>query len=87
MLLDIVLDDRDVLWLGTESDKARYFEERLAQFRLTPRELPHLTFGSGSNQILRRFADKLPTLEVTQSTWLRATAGTGLAELTNCNPS
>jgi hypothetical protein len=22
MLLDIVLDDRDVLWLGTESDKA-----------------------------------------------------------------
>jgi hypothetical protein len=23
MLLDIVLDDRDVLWLGTESDKVR----------------------------------------------------------------
>ena len=60
MLLDIVLDDRDVLWLGTESDKARYFQERLAQYRITPREMPHLTFGSGSNQVLRPFADKLP---------------------------
>lgn len=60
MLLDIVLDDREVLWLGTESDKARYFQERLAQYRLTPRELPHLTFGPGSNQVLRPFADKLP---------------------------
>ena len=27
---------------------------------MTPRELPHLTFGSGSNQVLRPFADKLP---------------------------
>ena len=60
MLLDIVLDDRDILWLGTESDKARYFHERLAQYRMTPRELPRLTFGSGPNQILRLFADKLP---------------------------
>ena len=60
MLLDIVLDDRDLLWLGTESDKVRYFEERLAQYRLTLSELPHLTFGSGSNQVLRPFADKLP---------------------------
>ena len=60
MLLDIVLDDRDVLWLGTESDKVRYFQERLAQYRLTPRELPHLAFGSGSNQVLRQFADKVP---------------------------
>jgi hypothetical protein len=60
MLLDIVLDDRDVMWLGTESDKVRYFEDRLAQYRITPRELPHLTFGFGPNQVLRPFADKLP---------------------------
>jgi hypothetical protein len=60
MLLDIVLDDRDVLWLGTESDKVRYFEERLARYRITPRELPHLTFGSGPKQVVRPFADKLP---------------------------
>jgi hypothetical protein len=60
MLLDIVLDDRDVLWLGTESDKVRYFKVHLAQYRITPRELPHLTFGSGPHQVLRPFADKLP---------------------------
>lgn len=60
MLLDIVLDDREMLWLGTESDKSRYFEERLAQYRMTPRELPHLAFGSGEHQTVRLFADKLP---------------------------
>jgi hypothetical protein len=60
MLLDIVLDDREVLWLGTESDKARYFQERLAQYRMPPHELPHLAFGSGPSQVLRPFADKLP---------------------------
>jgi hypothetical protein len=41
-------------------DKVRYFEDRLAQYRITPRELPHLTFGFGPNQVLRPFADKLP---------------------------
>jgi hypothetical protein len=56
----ICLDDRDMLWLGTESDKVRYFEDRLAQYRITPRDLPHLMFGSGPNQVLRPFADKLP---------------------------
>ena len=60
MLLDIVLDDRDVVWLGTEADKARYFQERIAQYRVAPRELPHLAFGSGPEQTLRLFADKLP---------------------------
>ena len=60
MLLDIVLDDREMLWLGTEGDKARYFDECLARYRTTPLELPHLAFGSGANQVLRPFADKLP---------------------------
>ncbi len=60
MLLDAVLDDRDLLWLGTESDKARYFLQRLAEYRLEPRELPHLAFGSEARQTLRLFPDKLP---------------------------
>ena len=60
MLLDAVLDDREVLWLGTESDKGRYFLQRLAEYRVEPRELPHLTFGSGARQTLRLFPDKLP---------------------------
>ena len=60
ILVDAVLDDRDVLWLGTESDKARCFLQRLAEYRLEPRELSHLTFGSGPRQTLRLFPDKLP---------------------------
>ena len=46
--------------VGTEADKARYFLERLAEYRFERRELPHLTFGSGPNKILRLFPDKLP---------------------------
>ena len=30
--------------------------------------------------------DRVPTLEVTDSEWLRSTAGTGVAQFTNCNP-
>lgn len=60
MLLDAVLDDRDLVWLGTESDKSRYFLTRLAEYRFQPHELPHLTFGSGARQTLRLFPDKLP---------------------------
>jgi hypothetical protein len=50
MLLDIVLDDRDVLWLGTESDKVRYFEERLAQYRITPRRASCRTWRSDQDR-------------------------------------
>ena len=60
MLLDAVLDDRDLAWLGTEADKTQYFLQRLAEYRLEPRELPHLAFGSGARQTLRLFPDKLP---------------------------
>lgn len=60
MLLDAVLDDREFMWLGTEADKSRYFLLRLAEYRVHHRELPHLAFGSGSNQTLRLFPDKLP---------------------------
>ena len=60
MLLDAVLDDRDLVWLGTESDKSRYFLTRLAEYRFQPHELPHLAFGSGARQTLRLFPDKCP---------------------------
>ena len=33
-----------------------------------------------------RSSTQLQTLEVTRSTWLRATAGDPPAEFTNCNP-
>ena len=60
MLLDAVLDDRDLVWLGTEADKTRYFLTRLAEYRFRPHELPHLAFESGARQTLRQFPDKLP---------------------------
>jgi hypothetical protein len=60
MLLDAVLDDRELLWLGTESDKSRYFLAFRPQSCFEPRELPHLTFWTGAKQTLRLFPDKLP---------------------------
>lgn len=57
MLLDAVLADRDVTWLGTERDK-------LEHFTLTcpvPRHhLPTLVFRSAASQTVRYFPDKLP---------------------------
>ena len=36
MLLDAVLDDRDMVWLGAESDKTRYFPTRRSEDRFQP---------------------------------------------------
>jgi hypothetical protein len=60
MLLDVVLDDPELMWLGTEPDKAGYFLQRLAEYRIELRELPHLVFGTGARQTRRLFPDKLP---------------------------
>jgi hypothetical protein len=60
MLLDAVLDDGEYMWLGSEADKSRYFLQRLAEYRLEHRELPHLAFGNGTSKTLRLFPDKFP---------------------------
>jgi hypothetical protein len=60
MLLDAVLDDREYLWLGIESDKWRYVVLRCREDRLEKKELPHLVFGKGAAQTVRLFPDKLP---------------------------
>jgi hypothetical protein len=57
MLLDAVLADRDLRWLGTEREKVQYFQ---AATTLRPNELPHLGFGVPPRQTLRYFTDKLP---------------------------
>jgi hypothetical protein len=59
MVLDAVLADRTVTWLGTESDKRRYFMRQL-QGSVELREFPRLTFGSGARSTIRYFPDKLP---------------------------
>ncbi len=58
-LLDAVLDDREFVWLGPSGDKHRHFVRHVGN-RLELRDYPHLTFGEGPEQAVRRFPDKLP---------------------------
>ena len=60
MLLDAVLDDPSVTWLGTEADKTVFFNALHRDSPIRPRELPHLAFGEGATATLRLFPDKLP---------------------------
>jgi hypothetical protein len=59
MILDGVLADPTITWLGTERDKRRYFIGRLGT-RLEDHHYPRLVFGTGSNTTARYFPDKLP---------------------------
>ena len=59
MILDGVLADPTLLWLGTERDKRRYFIGRLGP-RLEDHEYPKLVFGAPPNTTTRYFPDKLP---------------------------
>ena len=59
MILDGVLADRSLTWLGSEREKRAYFRERLGD-RLRDDEYPRLVFGKASNQTVRYFPDKLP---------------------------
>ena len=59
MILDGVLTDTSITWLGTEREKRRYFQERLRD-RLRDNEYPRLAFGKKPNVTVRYFPDKLP---------------------------
>jgi hypothetical protein len=59
MVLDGVLADRSVAWLGSEREKRRYFKEHLGD-RLRDNEYPRLVFGKKTNVTVRYFPDKLP---------------------------
>ena len=59
MVLDGVLADRSLTWLGSEREKRRYFRERLGD-RLRDDEYPRLVFGKKPNVTVRYFPDKLP---------------------------
>jgi hypothetical protein len=59
MILDGVLADRSLTWLGSEREKRAYFKELLGD-RLRDAEYPRLVFGKVPNQTVRYFADKLP---------------------------
>lgn len=59
MILDGVLADPALRWLGTEREKRRYFIERLGT-RLEEQEYPRLVFGTPPKTTVRYFPDKLP---------------------------
>jgi hypothetical protein len=59
MILDAVLADRSVNWLGSERDKRCYFKERLGD-NLRDNEYPRLVFGKPPDVTIRYFPDKLP---------------------------
>lgn len=57
MILDAVLEDRTVTWLGTEHDKVTHFTLE----RPVPREeLPAVTYRGDGSSTVRYFVDKLP---------------------------
>ena len=57
MVLDTVLGERRLEWLGAERDKVEYFSTTTS---LRLKELPHLVFGAGPDKTIRYFPDKLP---------------------------
>lgn len=57
MLLDAVLAQPELRWLGTEREKVEYFRRRT---RLREDEMPLLRFGAEPKQTVRYFPDKLP---------------------------
>ncbi len=58
MILDAVLADRTVIWLGTEADKVAFIKRLDSPPAMS--ELPQLAFGTNPNRIVRYFPDKLP---------------------------
>jgi len=59
MVLDGVLADRSLTWLGSEREKRGYFKQRLGD-SLRDDEYPRLVFGKRPNITVRYFPDKLP---------------------------
>lgn len=59
MVLDGVLADRSVTWLGSEREKRRHFKQRLGD-HLRDDEYPRLVFGTRPNVTVRYFPHKLP---------------------------
>jgi hypothetical protein len=59
MILDAVLGDRRCWWLSPADDKWKFFCLMRDNY-LRPEDYPHIAFGSGRQQTVRCFPDKLP---------------------------
>lgn len=57
MVLDAIVEDPEMVWLGTTEDKATHLT---ALTSITPEALPHVTSGIGERRAVRYFPDRLP---------------------------
>ena len=57
MVLDAIVEDPDLVWLGTAEEKAAHLT---ALTRIDPTNLPHVTVGEGDARITRYFPERLP---------------------------
>jgi hypothetical protein len=73
MILDGVLADRSVTWLGSEREKRCYFKRQLGD-HLRDDEYPLLVFGTRPNVTVRHFSDKL-------AQGIRLASGLAMSEL------
>ena len=53
MVLDAIVEDPEMIWLGTNEDKANHLT---ALTSITPAELPHVTSGIGASSATSRTA-------------------------------
>jgi hypothetical protein len=57
MVLDAIVEDPDLVWLGTTDEKAAHL---LALTRIEESDLPHVSTGEGDSRTVRYFPDRLP---------------------------
>ena len=57
MVLDAIVEDPDLVWLGTADEKAAHL---LALTRIEEADLPHVSVGEGEARTVRYFPDRLP---------------------------
>jgi hypothetical protein len=57
MALDAIVEDPELVWLGTVEDKTSHM---LTLTRVRPEDLPHVTVGNGERRAARYFPDRLP---------------------------
>src|SRR5688572_538683 len=57
MVLDAIVEDPDLVWLGTAEEKATHL---LALTRIEQADLPHVSVGEGGTRMVRYFPDRLP---------------------------
>jgi hypothetical protein len=57
MVLDALVEDADLIWLGTTEEKTVHLTMLT---RIDPKDLPHVVVGEGDGRDVRYFPDRLP---------------------------